>query len=111
VPLEVGRRFKKSQLGDFSLDCPLAMQLRIARVITLETGVYGGLALGDRTKTKFPKVKDKGDWRVNFWHAGATVKLKVKPVPFGIFGSYSFVPLFENGAGPRLQPFTLGIYI
>ncbi len=111
VPLEAGNRFKKSKLGVFSIDVPVAFEFRILRAITLETGVYGGMALGDRTKVKFPKEKDRGNWNTNFWQAGATVRLKVKPIPFGVFGTYSFTPLFENGAGPKLQPFTIGIYL
>ncbi len=111
VPLEHNRRFKKSKLLTGSLDVPVAFRFRIARAIRLETGVYGGITVGDRTKIKFPKEKDRGDWRTNFWQAGATVRLRVKPLPFGVFGTYSFTPLFENGAGPRVNPFTIGLYL
>jgi hypothetical protein len=112
VPLEnAGHRFKKSKLGTFSFEVPLAAQFRIARVVRLETGVYGGIRAGDRTKVKFPKYKDKGNWDTNFWQAGAMARIKVKPVPFGLFATYSFTPLFEHGAGPRLNPFTIGIYL
>lgn len=107
VPLD--RAYSKSKLGVFSVDIPLSWQFRIAQIVTLETGIYGGIRIGDRTKYKFPKHKDKGYWRTNLWQAGATASLRVKPLPFGIFANYSFTPLLENGAGPRVQPYTIGI--
>ncbi len=110
IDLNANPDYKKSKLGVFSIDIPVSWEFRIARIVRLETGVYGGIRLGDRTKIKFPKHKDKGDWMTQFWQAGITANLKIKPLPFGIYGNYSLTPLFEKGATPRMQPYTIGIY-
>ncbi len=107
-PVILDKEYKKSKLGTFSIDVPVVFDFKIARVATLSTGVYGGVMLGDHTKYKFPKHKDRGDFATNFWQAGAMVRLKFKRLP-DIFANYSFVPLFKNGAGPRVQPYTIGI--
>lgn len=106
VALEIDR-YKKSKLTTFSLDVPVIFGVRPAKHLSLAGGLYGGMTLGDRTKVKFPKHKDKGDFGVNFFNAGVFARIHFYHV--GVFVNYSFTPLFKNGAGPKTRPFTVGI--
>ena len=108
-PVELGEmgRYKKSKLTTFSLDVPVMIQFYPVKRLSLTGGIYGGMTLGDYTKVKFPKDKNRGDFGVNFFNAGAFARIKFYHV--GVFVNYSFTPLFENGAGPKTRPITFGI--
>lgn len=103
------KRYKKSKLTTFTLDIPLTMEFKLSKNVSLGGGVYGGFVLGDYTKYKFKKVKDKGDYAINFFQAGATFRIRIWRI--GAFFNYNFTPLFKNGAGPKTQPYMFGIML
>ncbi len=108
-PVELGdmKRYKKSKLSTFSLDIPVVFTAEPTRWLSLSAGLYAGMTLGDRTKVKFKKDKDKGDFGLSFFNAGAFARIKF--YGYGVFANYSFTPLFKDGVGPRTNPFTIGI--
>lgn len=99
--------YKKSKLTTFSIDVPLILSFSLSRYFSIGGGVYGGFVLADYTKYKFPKVKDHGDFGLNFFQAGATIRVKIWRV--GAFFNYNFTPLFKDGVGPKTQPYMFGI--
>ncbi len=101
------KRYKKSKLTTFSLDVPVMIEFYPAKRLSLTGGVYGGITLGDHTKVKYPKSKNRGDFGVNFFNAGAFARVKFYHV--GVFVNYSFTPLFKDGVGPKTRPLTIGI--
>lgn len=106
VPLDMDR-LKKSKLTTFSLDVPIMFGFEPVRKLSIDIGAYGGFTLKSHTKVKFPTSKDRGDFGVNFFKAGATLRVKYSFI--GVFVDYSFTPLFKSGAGPRTNPFIIGI--
>ena len=55
----------------------------------------------------FHKEKDKQSFNTNPFRVSATVRGGVGW--FNVFATYSLTPLFENGRGPELYPFTVGV--
>ena len=109
IMLDEMKRFKKSKLSTFSLDVPVLFEFRPARRLSITAGGYVGMTLGDHTKVKFRKDKDKGDFGMNFLNAGLIVRLQYRNI--GIFADYSLTPLFKDEVGPKTQPFTIGIIL
>jgi hypothetical protein len=108
-PIPIDRNFKKSKLSTFTLEVPVRVRVAVSGHMSLSAGLYGGVVLGDRTKMKYPKIKDKGDFAITPFQAGATVRLRAYWV--GVFANYNFTPLFKHGKGPRVHPFTIGIFL
>lgn len=105
-PLGDMRRYKKSKLTTFTLDFPVIFDFYPGKHFSVSGGLYAGMTLGQFTKSKFRKDKDKGNFGVNFFNAGATIRVQYYCI--GVFANYSFTPLFKSGAGPKTQPFTIG---
>ena len=53
------------------------------------------------------KEKDKQDFNVNPFRVSLTARMGYGW--FNVFATYSLTQLFEDGRGPELYPFTIGI--
>jgi hypothetical protein len=76
-------------------------------------GVIGGYNIHSVTKQEFTidgydfNVKKKDDYNLNPFKLSATVRAGFGG--FNLFASYALTSLFEDGKGPQLYPFTVGI--
>lgn len=107
IPAERGR-FKKSKLTTFSLNVPVALHVKINRIIYLEGGMYADLVLRQHTKVKFPKEWTVANFGVNFFQFGLGGEIGIRKVG-SIYFRHGITPLFENGSGPKTRPFSVGI--
>lgn len=78
-------------------------------------GIIGGYKLGSRTRqigtqnTEELRIIRKDDYNLNPFRANTHISFGYRG--FTIYGNYAITPLFENGKGPKLYPFTIGIKI
>lgn len=78
-------------------------------------GVVGSWYFDSMYKQKFSvdgderKVRDKGDYQLLPYRAAAAVRVGYGS--FNLFAEYALTPLFKEGKGPELTPFTVGITI
>ncbi len=104
---------KMSKLTTCYLMVPLLIEFQIpshGEDFYLSAGVEGGLKLGAHTKIKTNdkvKNKDKSDFFTTFLDYRLTARLGYGN--FGIYGSYSMMPLFEKDLGPELYPLAVGV--
>ena len=79
----------------------------------LAAGVIGGVRLSSKTKRKGEidgekfTVKNKGTYSLNSFKLDATVRLGYND--FGVFASYSMLPLFNVGKTAEVYPLTFGL--
>ncbi|MCY1634638.1 outer membrane beta-barrel protein [Marinifilum sp. D737] len=105
---------KKTKLTTLYLTVPLLMEFQIPvkykkRRIHMSAGVVGGLRLGSHTKIKHggDKDKDHDDFKLKTLRYAAHARIGYRSLNF--FATYGLTELFENGKGPDLTPFTVGI--
>ena len=82
------------------------------RTINIGAGVIGAAKLGSHTKVTYytggkEKEKHKDDFSLNTFRWGATGRIGYEF--FQIYGTCYFTSMFENGKGPELYPFEVGI--
>lgn len=114
VPLELEPDgLKKSKLNLTYLTAPLMLEvktpLRMGNShLYVAGGVIGGLNIGAHTKYKYKndKQKEKSNYHLNSFKYDLTGRLGFGD--FCVFFNYGMVPLFEEGKGPELIPFTIG---
>lgn len=76
-------------------------------------GPYAGLRLSNKAKYIFKddggreKVKDKGGFFLNDFRYGLRLQLGIDR--FDMFVNYDMNELFEDGAGPQLNPVSIGV--
>jgi hypothetical protein len=76
-------------------------------------GVIGGYDIHSVTKQAFSidgynySVKKRDDYNLNPFRLSATVRAGFSG--FNLFATYALTSLFEDGKGPQLYPFTVGI--
>ena len=104
----------KTKLAVSYLNVPLLLEFQIPvnqreGRIYLNAGVIGGVKIGSHTKVKYGdnKDKDRSGFHMNPFNYAATARIGYKDM--GLFATYSLTPLFEEGKGPELTPFTIGI--
>ena len=104
---------EKTKLSVEYLNIPLLLEFQIpvnqneGRVY-INAGILGGVKLGSHTKVKHGDSKDKdySGFNINPFKYDATARVGYKA--FGLYAKYSLIPLFEDGKGPELTPFTVG---
>lgn len=113
---EPGITYSKSKLYTTYASLPFILEGQIpvshGNTINLGAGVIGAVKLGSHTKVVYytggkEKAKDKDDFSLNVLRWGATAR-----VGYGCFQVYStcyFTPLFEQGKGPELYPYEIGL--
>jgi hypothetical protein len=108
----------KSKLTATFLRVPLVFEIQFpgatrAKRVFISAGIVAGLKLGSHTKVVYKeengKTRDKNndDFNINPFRYGLTAR-----IGFGtlcVFGDYYFTPMFVDGKGPELHPFSLGL--
>lgn len=112
LPLE------KSKFASSYLTVPLLLEFQVPtgksnKRLFFSGGVIGGLKIGSHTKVVYredgnrQKVKDRGDFNLSPLRYGITVRVGYRALK--VFANYYVTPLFEDGAGPELYPFSVGL--
>jgi hypothetical protein len=108
---------RKNKFRTTWLNVPLLLEFNTSRdrdkSFHIAAGVVGGLHLGSMYKQKYSqegtdfKVKAKNDFQVAPYKLEAMLRIGYGSV--NLFASYQLTELFEEGHGPELYPYTLGI--
>ena len=82
--------------------------------IFFSTGVIGGVKIGSSTKVQYEgtekgKDKTRNDFNLSQFRYGLTARIGYGG--FRVFANYYPTPLFEEGKGPELYPFTVGLIL
>jgi hypothetical protein len=114
---EEGVTYSKSKLVTTYATLPVILEAQIPlsdshRTINLGAGVIGAAKLGAHTKVVYytdgkQKEKNKDDFSLNTFRWGATARIGYEF--FQITGTCYFTSLFEEGKGPELFPYEVGI--
>jgi len=109
--------YSKSKLVTTYATLPVILETQIPlsntkRTINIGAGVIGAAKLGSHTKVVYytggkEKEKHKDDFSLNTFRWGATGRIGYEF--FQIYGTCYFTSMFENGKGPELYPFEVGI--
>ncbi|PTN08953.1 porin family protein [Mangrovibacterium marinum] len=110
----VENNYKKSKLTASYLTVPLMLEFQFpvndhTNTLFVSAGMVGALNLGSHTKVKndHSKEKDHGSFNLNPFKYSAIARIGLRDLSF--YATYSFSPLFKDGRGPELYPFTIGI--
>ena len=112
--------YDKNKLNVSYVDVPLLLMFNTnhqhpSKGFHIGGGVIGGYKIRSVTKQEFSMngfdydIKKKDDYNLNPFRLSATVRAGVGG--FNLFATYALTSLFEDGKGPRLYPFTVGIAI
>lgn len=109
---------KKSKLQTTYLNVPLILTTRIPlshnhtiNSIHLQAGVIGGLKLGSHTKIKYGHGDGRDKERGSFYLSPLRYQLTARAGygPVVMFFNYQMTPMFKNGHGAELYPYTVGL--
>ncbi|RLD26040.1 MAG: hypothetical protein DRI70_06210 [Bacteroidetes bacterium] len=115
VPTYAGN-ITKSKMNITYLTAPLLLEFQIPagrKRIHISGGVIGGIKLWSNTKMKYTvsgeksKEKAKGDYNLSPLRWGFTARIGYRAL--NLFANYYMMPLFKEGTGPELYPFTIGL--
>ncbi len=115
-----GIEFDKNKLRSTYLTAPLIFETQVpighkGKRFHLGVGVIGGLKIGSSMKLVYEKdgetrkEKNRGDYQLSPFRYGVTARIGYRAIR--LFANYNITPLFENGYGPELYPYTIGITI
>lgn len=109
--------FSKNKLKASYLTVPLLLEFntnaKASKSFYIAMGVVGGVRMSSKVKRKGETngkkfvQKDKGRYGLNPFKLDATVRLGYSD--FGVFASYSMLPLFESGKTVEAYPLTFGL--
>lgn len=108
---------QKSKLSSAYLIVPVLFEFQIpmknyANRTYFSAGVYAGLRLSSHTKIKYrvegkkEKLKTPDDFSLQNFKTGFMARLGYRWM--NVFATYDISPLFIDGRGPGLTPFTIG---
>lgn len=109
-------RFDKSKLATVYGILPVMLELQIpvsyGSTINLGAGVIGAVKLGSHTKVVYhsdgkQKDKNRDDFNLNVLRYGVTARAGYEMVQ--VYGTCWLSPMFEQGRGPELYPFEVGL--
>lgn len=109
---------QKSKFSSTYLTVPLLLEFQIPlgnynRRLYFSGGVIGSLRLASHTKVKYrldgkrQKLKIPGDFYLRDTRLAGTVRMGYRWI--NLFATYDFYPLFKDGKGPVLYPFSVGV--
>jgi len=109
---------QKSKLSSVYIITPLLAEFQVpvrhyANRFYFSAGFYGGLRLSSHTKIKYrlekkkEKLKTPDDFSLHKFKYGIMARAGYRWI--NIFATYDLSPMFKEGMGPELTPFTLGI--
>ncbi|NQX97932.1 MAG: DUF2807 domain-containing protein [Flavobacteriales bacterium] len=109
--------YSKNRFKTWFINAPLLLELNTGNKANKSFHISAGAIFGFNLQTKMKykyrlngdskKEKDKQSFNTNPFRVSATVRAGVGR--FNFFATYSLTPLFENGRGPELYPFTVGV--
>ncbi len=112
-----GIKYSKNKLKTGYLKIPLLLEINTSRNsknnVHIAAGLIGGWNFRSTLKQQFDvdgdktRLKTKGDYNINPWSLEATVRAGYGD--FNVFATASLIDLFEDGKGPEVQPFTIGV--
>ncbi|MCK4465033.1 MAG: outer membrane beta-barrel protein, partial [Bacteroidales bacterium] len=109
---------EKSKFATSYLTVPLLLEFQVpagkrSRRLFFSGGVIGGLKIGSHTKMVYKengnrkKDKNRGDFNLSPLRYGVTARVGYRALK--VFANFYLTPLFEDGAGPELYPFSVGL--
>ncbi|WP_299578621.1 outer membrane beta-barrel protein [uncultured Sunxiuqinia sp.] len=109
---------QKSKLSSFYLTVPLLVEFQIpvkhyGNRIHLSAGVVASKRLSTHTKVKYrengkkEKLKTPDDFHMHDFRFSGQVRLGYRWI--NLYASYDLQPLFKEGKGPELYPFSVGV--
>lgn len=117
--IDAGFRVEKTKLSTTNLTIPLLLEFQIPtgekrHRIYMAAGVIGGLRVGSHTKVVFDdgdkrKDKNRSDFNIATFRYGLTARLGYRAIR--LYANYYPTQLFENGKGPELYPFSVGLVL
>lgn len=115
--LDTVNQFDKNRLKASFINVPLLLAFntkqRKDEGVRLAVGAIFGYKLSSRTKQVYQldgdRTKDvvRSNYNMNPFQVMGTVRVGFKGLNF--FANYNFTPLFANGEGPEVYPFSVGI--
>lgn len=109
----------KSKLATTHLTAPLLLEFQIPTQsdrhrIFISAGVIGGVRIGTSTKVKYEGASDgkdkvKDDYNLSPFRYGFTARIGYRQLK--LFANYYPTPLFEEGKGDEIYPFSLGLIL
>ena len=109
--------YKKNRFKSTFVNVPILLEFNTHKNPTksfhIALGVIGGYKLGSRTRQILEqngndiKIIRKDDYNLNPFRVNAHASIGYHN--FTLYADYALTPLFENGKGPELYPFTLGV--
>lgn len=109
--------YSKNRFKTWFINAPLLLEVNTGndarRSFHVSAGAIFGLNLQTKMKYKYnengdnKKVKDKDSFNTNAFRMSLTARVGYGW--FNVFATYSLTPLFEDGRGPELYPFTVGV--
>jgi hypothetical protein len=108
--------FEKSKLSTTYAIMPILLEGQIPvsnnRTVNIGAGFIGAIKLCSNTKVVYydndkMKIKNKDDFSLNLLRYGVTARLGYEM--FQAYGTYYLSKMFEEGKGPELFPFEVGI--
>lgn len=103
---------EKTKLSTGYLTVPLLLEFHAGRSgLWMSMGVIGGIKMGSHTKVVIDdtKYKDHDDFSISPFRGGGTARLGYKGI--NLFGTYYFTEFFNEGRGPVMNPYAIGIGI
>jgi len=116
-----GYDYEKSKLTLTYLVIPLLIEYQTnsrheTNSFHISAGVIGALKMISHTKMVYTdandgtyKPKNYDDFHIPPFKLDATVRIGWGPI--NLFATYALTPLFRNGGGPELYPFTMGLIL
>ncbi|MGQ7871397.1 hypothetical protein [Sunxiuqinia sp. sy24] len=109
---------QKSKLSSFYLTVPLLLEFQIpvkyyGNRIYLSTGVVASKRLSTHTKVKYrengkkEKLKTPDDFHMPDFRFSGMLRFGYRSI--NLYVSYDLQPLFQDGKGPELYPFSFGL--
>ena len=109
--------YKKNRLKSTFVNVPVLLEFNTnkdpKKAFHIAFGVIGGYKLGSRTRQigtqngQEIRIIKKDDYNLNPFRVNAHASIGYHN--FTLYADYALTPLFENGKGPELSPFTIGV--
>lgn len=109
--------YEKNKLRMSYLKVPLLLHFNTSsdedRNFHIAVGVIGGWNMGTMWKTEYSyegadhRNRTKADFNTTAFTADLTARIGYRD--FGVFGTYSLTPLFDNGRAAKVFPMSVGI--
>jgi len=109
--------YKKNRFKTTFVNVPILLEFNTNKnpdkAFHIAVGVIGGYKLGSRTRQVLEqkgediKLVRKDNYNINPFRVNAHASVGYRNLT--LYADYALTPLFENGRGPELYPFTFGV--